>query len=357
VFRPALRALRHFAAVVFAFSFIGASCGQSALGIMPGVLNDPGNLSLRRAILSYATSTMCAEMLRRSVPVRTNDDDPSMGRFFPATCFAQTLQNGHLYVQFSGAGYVWTNATKRLTFEASGAVEYEQDFLMNGSTLYAYFRHKATSAVSFNVKLVEAPASSSLLGLPLGVSAQTLANSVGPKLLKSELSRGFTVIRESDGAASFGLGIIERGQRPPAPYQAMDNGRLLLANERTEVHQGQRDYVGPFEVTGDGRGLFLTVSVDGAPAADVLLVPQSIGQAWRDTYLRQIATTGPPSPGRVDEPVAQGVIWRRGVALPKGSYYVVFDNTETAGRTSLPVSPTDDRAATISFAVEEGDAP
>lgn len=357
MFRPAIRAVRHLAAVVFALSFIGASCGQSALGIMPGVLNDPGNLSLRRAILSFATSTMCSEMLRRSVAIHAQDDDPDMGRFFPAACFAQSLQNGHLYVQFSGSGYLWTNATKRLAFEASGAVEYEQDFLMDGSTLYAYFRHQSTSAVSFDVKLVEAPASASMLGLPVALNAQTLAAQVGPQLLKAELARGFTVIREDDGAASFGLGVVEKGQRPDAPYKTTSSGRLLLANERTEIHQGQRDYVGPFEVTGDGRALFLTVSVDGAPGADVIVVPQAIGQAWRDTYLHQIATTPPPSPGRIDEPVTQGFIWRRTVPLPKGSYYVVFDNTATAGRTSLPVTPNDDRAATISFAVEEGSAP
>jgi hypothetical protein len=296
-------------------------------------VNDPGNLSLRRAILSYATGNICSELLRRSVAIRARDEDPSMGRFFPVSCFAQELQSKNLFVQFSGTGYVWTNATKRLSFDASGSVEYEQDFLMSGSTLYVYFRHKTTNAVSFNVKLVEAPANASMLGLPINVSAQTLAAQIGPQLLKAELGRGFTVIRQEDGAASFGLGVVDLGQMPPAPYKTLDNGRLLLANERTEVHQGQRDFAGPFEVRADGRALYLTVSVDGAPAADVILVP------------------------RVDEPVAQGVIWRRTVVLPKGGYYVVFDNTTTAGRTSLPVSPNDDRAAAISYAVEEGDAP
>ncbi|MEZ4300403.1 MAG: hypothetical protein R3B70_35990 [Polyangiaceae bacterium] len=355
--RRASRALRHLLWIAFALSFIGASCGQSALAIMPGVLNDPGNLTLRRAILSFGTGSMCAEMLRRSVPLRMHDEEPSMGRFFPRACFAQQLQNGNMFVQFSGAGYAWTNATKRLTFEASGSVEYEQDFLMDGGTLYAYFRNKSTNAVSFDVKVVEAPASAAMVGLPINVDAKTLVTQFGPQLLRAELARGFTVIRESDGAASFGMGIVEKGQRPLAPYKTTGSGRLLLANDRTEVHQGQRDFAGPFEVTGDGRALFLTVSVDGAPAADVLLVPVSTGQAWRDTYLQQIATTPPPSPARVDEPVAQGFIWRRTVPLPKGAYYVVFDNTATAGRTSLPVSPTDDRAAAISYGVEEGDAP
>lgn len=350
-------ALRHVAAGAFALSFVGASCGQSALGILPGVLNDPGNLSLRQAILKFGTGSMCSEVLKRSVPIRTHDDEPSMGRFFPAACFAQQTAAGTVLVQLSGTGYVWTNATKRLTFDASGSVEYTPDFLMDGSTLYAYFRTKATNQVTFNVKLVEAPATASSLGLPVQIDAGSIVRQVGPDLLKAELSRGFTVIRDSDGTAAFGLGVVEKGQRPAAPYAPSGSGRLLLANERTEVHQGQRDYTGPYEVTGDGQALFLTVSVDGAPGADVILVPTSIGQAWRDTYINQAQTTPPPTPGRVDEPVIQGAIWRRTVPVPKGSYYVVIDNTITAGRTSLPVNPNDDRAAAVSYAVELGGAP
>lgn len=350
-------ALRFLAAAFFALSFVGASCGQSVLGIMPGVLNDPGNLSLRQAILQFATSSVCAEMLDRSVPIRAHDEEPSMGRFFPASCFAQQLPSGRMLVRFSGAGYLWTNATKRLTFDANGAVEYELDFLMDGSTLYAYFRHKATNEVAFNVKVVESPATGAMLGLPIPMDASSIVRSVAPKLLKAELSRGFTVIREESGSASFGLGVIEKGQKPPAPYATSTTGRLLLANERTEIHQGQRDFTGPYKVTDDGQALYLTVSVDGAPGADVILVPAAIGQAWRDTYITTIATTPPPSPGRVDEPMVQGVMWRRTVPLPKGSYYVVFDNTATAGRTSLPINPNDDRAAAISYAVELGSAP
>lgn len=324
---------------------------------MPGVLNDPGNLSLRRAILKFGTGSMCAELLRRSVPLRTNEDDPAMGRFFPASCFAQEMPTGNMFVQFSGTGYAWTNATRRLTFDASASVEYEQDFQMSGSTLYVYFRHKATNAVTFNIKVVESPASAQMLGLPVNVSAQSLAAQLGPHILRAALSRGFTVIRDDDGTAAFGLGIVERGQRPLAPYRTTDTGRLLIANDRSEIHQGQRDFAGPFEVMADGHALTLTVSVDGAPGADVLLVPAAIGQAWRDTYITQAATTPPPVPARVDEPVAQGILWRRTVALPKGAYYLVLDNTATAGQTSLPVNPNDDRAALISFAVEEGDAP
>ncbi|MBK8253299.1 MAG: hypothetical protein IPK82_11620 [Polyangiaceae bacterium] len=357
MFRSALRALRHLFLLVFALSFTGANCGQTALAIMPGVFNDPGNLTLRRALLSFGTGTMCSEMLRRSVPLRMHEDHPSMGRFFPVSCFAQQTAAGTILVQFSGTGYAWTNATKKLTFEAGGTVEYETDFLMEGSTLYVYFRSKATSQATFNMKVVEAPASSSMLGLPINVNAQSLVAQFGPQLVRAELSRGFTVIRKNDGSASFGVGVVEKGKQPFQPFKPNDNGRTLLANDRSEVHQGQRDFAGPFEVTGDGRALYLTVSIDGASGADVMLVPVSSGQAWRDSYIQQAAAVAPPVPARIDEPVVQGVIWRRTVALPKGAYYLVLDNTPSAGRTSLPVNPNDDRAATFSYAVEEAGAP
>ena len=84
------------------------ACGQGALGVMPGVVNDPGNLSLRRAILAFATSQLCSEMRKRSVPLRLRDDDPVTGRFYPGSCVAQELANGNLFLQFGGSGVVWT---------------------------------------------------------------------------------------------------------------------------------------------------------------------------------------------------------------------------------------------------------
>src|SRR5262249_12396779 len=46
---PLLRpAVVRLVAACFCLSFLGASCGPSALGLMPGVINDPHNLSLRR---------------------------------------------------------------------------------------------------------------------------------------------------------------------------------------------------------------------------------------------------------------------------------------------------------------------
>jgi hypothetical protein len=51
------------------------------------------------------------------------------------------------------------------------------------------------------------------------------------------------------------------------------------------------------------------------------------------------------------------MIWRKTVALPKGFYYLVLDNTSVAGRTQPSGVAHDDRAAMVSVAVELGDAP
>jgi hypothetical protein len=339
--------------ILVCISFFGASCGQSALGVLPGVVNDPGNLSLRRAIFGYANDRICSEMLRRSLPLKLRERDPAVGRFFPTSCFAQTLANSHLFLQFGGYGYAWTNLTKRIGFDASGAVEYDHDFLMDGSTMYVYFRHRSTTAAQFTSRVIEQPGGGTIAGSPLGQGP----GSIGEQLMKSELARGFTVIRESDGAVSFGLGIVPKGERPRSPYDVSASGKRILANERVEVHQNQRDYAGPFEVPDDAMALSLTVSIDGAPGMDVLIVPRGSGDTWLSGYTTQPATTPPPAPPSLDEPIVAGVIWRRTLPLPRGLYYVVFDNTSQAGRTQPTSYALDDRAALVSYAVELGDAP
>jgi hypothetical protein len=343
-------------AALLGLALLGAKCGQSTLSVLPGVVNNPANLSLRRAILAFGQRQMCAEMQKRSIPLRLRDEDPATGRFYGTSCFAQELANNNLFIQFGGYGFAWTNLTKRMGFEASAGVEYEQDFLMDGSTMYVYFRQRSTTAASFKTRLVEQPAAVTIGNLPLAQGG-TYADALGAQLMRSELARGFTVIRDEDGSVQFGLGIVEKGQRPPEPYRRQDNGRLLLANERTEVHQNQRDFIGPLEVTDDDEALSLTIAIDGAPGVDVLLVQRGTGDQWLQAYTTQAAPTPPIALPLLDEPVATGMLWRRTVPLPKGLYYLVIDNTPAAGRTQPTNHARDDRAALVSFAVELGDAP
>lgn len=361
-------------ATILAAMAMGCS-PQTYLAVMPGVLNDPSNRTLRREILAFGTGSLCKELMKRSAPLKLLDDDPTIGRFYPRQCNIETLENGDLYVQFSGTGYAWSNLTKRIGFNANAAIEYDQDFKLDGSTMYIYFRPRATTAKRFELIMTEA---SLLPGLPVlpGGSPQGFTNQIGEGLLAHELGRGFTVIRESDGTASFSLGLLAPGEKPAEPYVRTQDNRLLHMNERLEIHQGQRDFAGPFEVPDSGQALFLTMVVEGAPSVDVLVYHRAVGDQWLATYIGSAQAGPPPGPALMDEvlgaapappptqagfmpnmPPLQPTPWRRMVRLQKGAYYVVIDNTKTAGRSSPPEVALDDRAALVSLAVELGSAP
>lgn len=353
-----VRALPSAFTIALALSTLGSSCGQKALGVMPGVVNDPGNLSLRKAILSYATNQVCSEMLRRSIPLKLRDEDPATGRFYPTSCYAQEMSTQNLFIQFGGYGYAWTNITKRLGFDASTAVEYEHDFQMDGSTMYVYFKQRSTTAAQFRSRFVEQQqAAVGAVPIPVGMSNDAFVNTFGPQILKNEIARGFTVIRDADGTVQFGVGMVPKGKKPHLPYKISPSGRDILANDRSEVHQNQRDYVGPIEIKDKDQALYLTAAVDGAAGADVLVVPKQLGDTWLQQYTTQAPLTPPPAYPTLDEQIVAGVMWRRTVALPPGYYYLVLDNTSVAGRTQPPNVAGDDRAALVSFAIELGDAP
>ncbi len=352
--RPSL--LARLCSVAFAASFVGASCGQSGLALMPGVVNNTGNLSLRRGILGFAQSQICTELKKHSVPLQLRPEEPASGRFFPTSCATQELANGNIFVQFGGYGYAWTNLTKRITFDANAAVEYQHDFLMEGSTMYVYLREKATTALKFTTRLVEQTPQTPAVGLP-GGTTQGFLDLIGTEVLKRELDKGFTVIRDDDGHVDFGVGIVEKGQRPSSPYKTADNGRLVLANERVEVHQNQRDYVGPFEVTEKKQALYLSVAIDGAQNVDVMVLHRGIGEAWLVNYTSQATLGQPPAAAVLDEPITSGMVWRKTLPLPVGQYYVVFDNSPAAGRSAPPTITGDDRAVLVNYAVELGSAP
>jgi len=367
----AARAVLLALAMLLGLGSLGASCGAKGMALMPGVINDPGNRSLRRAIFGFATTTICPEFQARNIPLVLRDGDPATGRFFPSTCGVQELGNGNLFLQFAGRGYAWTNVTGRIGFEASAAVEYAQDFLMDGSTMVVYFRQKQTQTTDFRVLMVErsAPSGSPAMGQGfvelLAGSVAAASQQIGQRILQSKVAQGFTVVRDSDGNVRFALGMLEQGQRPSVPFARGEADRTVLANERTEIHNAQRDYLGPFTVSKADEALYLTAVLEGAPAIDVLVVPRGTAEGWLDTYLRQAVPAAPPATPLSDDvlQVASALpgqplgAWRRALQLPAGQYYVVLDHTASAGRTSPPAQATDDRAALVSYAVQRGDAP
>ena len=52
-----------------------------------------------------------------------------------------------------------------------------------------------------------------------------------------------------------------------------------------------------------------------------------------------------------------GVPYTRTVPVPKGTYYVLFDNSAAAGQVAPVVNPLDDRAAVVNYVVQVGDVP
>jgi hypothetical protein len=345
----------------------GSACDpQSLIAIMPGVVNDPANRTLRRELLAFGTGSLCKELMKRSIPLKLRDEDPSIGRFFPRQCKLEPLQNGDLYIQFSGVGYAWSNLTKRVGFTASAAVQYEQDFRLDGSTMYIYFKPATTTAKKFELGLVEQQALPQTPVTPLfpGGNAQGFMSQIGEGLMAREIGRGFTVIRESDGSAAFGVGLLPVGERPAAPYERRTDERLLYVNENIEIHQEQRDFVGPIELVDDDMAIYVTMSVTGAPAVDVLLYPKNVADPWLHAYLTVGPAGAAPAPPMFEETVASPTspvpglkLHKRLIRARKGSYYLVLDNTSSAGRHVPQAAALDDRAAMVSLAVEIGDAP
>jgi hypothetical protein len=329
-----------------------ASSGQGLLWIMPDeVVNDPSNLTLRKAILAFGISQFCGQMTTHGAPLRMTEDSPIIGRFYPTSCTQQELQNGDLYVQFTGFGYGYTNLSKKLTFTMNGAVEYGQDFQKAGSTMYVYFRPRRVVSSEFKSHVVEQPVASFLNSL------SSVGDNFGRQLVSGKLAEGFTVIRESNGSADFGLGVIDVGKRPFHPFDVHGTDRVTIENARTEVHQNERDFIGPIVVEGSGRALYLSAQMDGVQAMDLLLLRKAEADASLRYYF-DYPVAGPLAGApTVSDIVQVGIPFQHAIPVPAGTYYVVLDNTPSAGTVAPPMNALDDRAALVNYVVQIGDAP
>jgi hypothetical protein len=289
-----------------------------------------------------------------------SDDQPVIGRFFAESCQSQVIDDENrksFVVQYTGKGYSFVAAPLigggRIGFGSAGLTEYAPDFLMHEGAMYVYFRPRRIDATSFQTLLVE-----SQLQRWAMTATGFSADATGRRIVKAELERGFTVIRyNSEGETDFGLGYVAKGAKPFKPFQVSYSKKLELANDRTEIHTGQQDFIGGFEVTDDDQALFITLALDGAPAVDVFVVQKGEGDTMIDRYVR---TSGPaPLLGAplLDEPLAAGQLWQRFVPLPKGFFYLVIDHSREVGRTQPPQQQGDDRAAKVDYLVQLGDRP
>jgi len=335
----------------------GASCTKEAAGhkaitvVGEGVINDPKNRTLRFELLEFGLSQMCAEMTSRFAALRRQPAQPSLGRFAARTC--QILQGDPsqqaMWVNFAGEGFAWMRPTGRIGFASQATVGYSPDFRLHGDDLYVYFRTLKVDAVGFRLLMVQ----KSVAGAASAI-APNVAEGLGREVLSAELSRGFTVVRKANGAAAFFTGLVPLGEAPPGPFgEGSDGDRKELAHGRTELAPWQQDYIGVFDVTEDGKALFLKLDVDGAASVDLAVLP---GPAARQMFGRFVTTPElPPLAARplMSDRVPRGPSWKRYLAVPKGKYAIILTRVpEQAGAAGTVAG-----AAKTDYLIELGDAP
>jgi hypothetical protein len=333
-------------ALVLSVTAVGCPCVDDTINSSPW---------LRWKIFAaFGAGRLCDEMTKRGASLRLADGQPVIGRYYPSACQSVTNDDRQtVTLQFSGDGYAWTPITKRMSFSCNATVEYKPDFYKDGGTVYVWFRPINVVPPNFQVGFVEQPVVGMVTAMtPLGA----FANLFGQQIVSSELGRGFTVIHESKGD-DFAMGILKAGERPPHPYESHGSDRVMFLNETAEVHLNTLDFLGPFEIDGPGRMLFVKLRSTGV-ALDVAVVLRSSGDAWRRQYQNNPGVPRPSSPPIVAGVAPADTDTDRSVALPKGQYYVVVDNSPFVGQASPPPAVgLFDPVARVSYLVSMGDAP
>jgi len=328
-----------------------AACSASAVCTMGGPINDASNRTLRRGIMSFGLRQFCQQMTERSAPLKLAADAPVIGRFFPQHCQEQVLENGDLWVAFDGMGYAFTTLSRKVTFSSAASIRYDEDFrCANDSSIYAYFDPRNVSPPSFHVMQIELPGANLLEGW-----ITPYADNFGRQAVAAQLGQGFTVIRFEDGATDFDVGHLPPGRRPTHPFDIHGKERVTVESLRTQVSGNERDFIGPIRVSDSGRAIFLTMTLDGQQAVQVMVLPKAQGDVALQAYL-SYGPAGPlPAPAILTDVVRYGVQYQRAVSVPAGMYYVVIDNTTTAVGAALPFAA--GPAAVVDYAIQMGDAP
>ncbi len=273
----------------------------------------------------FGVTKLCPEMVKQGVPIKVDEGAPASGRFFPNQCSVAVDDARHVVVvNVAGSGYGFVAPAKRVGFTLSTAVEYRPDFTLAGPDTYLYAKmNRVVGGPDFRMTHAENPVIGLFGALPVVGGA---TNVLGQEVVMRALTQGFTVIHNEDRGNDFALGILRPPQRPHHPFNVSRSDRFTFANETTDVPAGERDFLGPFEVGNDGKGLFVSLQVQG-PGVSVIIVDKQTGDAWRGMYETGKALW--PVPGRVmsDTPVAAGGADARTYPLYPGQYYVVIDNT------------------------------
>jgi hypothetical protein len=338
-----------------------AACSPNSVCKLGAGINDPSNRTERRNILSFGLSQFCQQMTTHNAPLKMSADAPVTGRFYPQHCTQQTLANGDLLIQFDGMGYAFTPLSRKVGFTSGASIQYDQDFkCASDDSIYAYFatRPTGTSPPTFNLLTIESPMANLVQGW-----IAPYANNFGTQMVSSQLAQGFTVIQGDDGSTDFDVGHLALGQRPSHPFDLHGGGRVMVDSQRVQVYSNERDFIGPIEIKDSGQALYLTASLDGAQAVDLMILPKAMG----DPALQAYITVGPvgalPGMPPFSQVLTFGTQYQRAVPLAPGMYYVLIDNTPSAGQVAppapmpIPLGGAAEQAAVINYAIQIGDAP
>jgi hypothetical protein len=337
-----------FALLALAPLCLGASCVKSVAG--------PG---LRwRLFSAYGADRMCPELLSRGVPLSLTPNGNTVGRFFPSRCASEVHPETHTVVlHFGGTGYAWTPLAGRVGFSADASVEYAMDWKAGKRrTTYVWGRlARVVAGPSFQIGGVENRAVDwAARETPLGY----VAGSFGQQIGAGQLAQGFTVIHHPRRGDDFSPGILYPPQVPFRPFDTTVGRRLVYANETTEVHIQQVDFLGPFTVVKQDQALFVRLRPVSGPNVEALVLEQTTADPWREGL--QLGTPlGPPPVAPVATfAIPAGPEQRQRIKLPPGRYYVVIDNSTKVGTVNPPwnpLAPLGANGAVLSVAVELGD--
>ncbi len=326
-------------------SSVGAGCGAGSVCKFEGTVNAPEQRSMRRGMMATGLDAFCKKMLRRSAPLKVASDAPSTGRFFTRSCAQRTLGNGDLDVSFGGEGYAYSPLTQKLVFESQNSVAYTQDFKAvsnaQGCGIYGLFKPANVAYANFRIRGIQASTADNLFG-------NSLVQAFGSQVVSSKIGEGFTVVRDASGGEQVSFGV---SATPRAEEFAATGDWLRYESARVDLHGEQRDFIGPIDVS-QTAALRLRTRVDGGVAVEAFLVSEAMGTQALAAYLG--APQAQPMAGIPLRALtlAPGAALDTRIRLAKGSYYVVLDNTSSAGMVAPPVATMHDAVATVSYAVE-----
>lgn len=299
---------------------------------------------------NFGAERICPEMMKTSVTLRMQDRAPGIGRFFPTQCsYNVNDESQTLSVSVGGTGYAYLPPAKRVGFNMSVSVEYRPDFMIAGDDLYVWGKfQRIVQGPNFQLGFVENKVLDVATAVtPLGSAANFLGNQV----VTGFLTRGFTVVDNDDTGREFALGILNPPAKPFKPIEVTDDDAFTFANESIDIYVGQRDFLGPFEVADSDQFLQMKMNLTGTPI-ELMIVQKSIGDQWRDQYQKGWAA-GAPIGITAGSPIQPGTSTRK-FKVPPGLYYVVIDNTSTAGVINPPLSlnPLLDASSRLSYVAQ-----